>query len=196
MPPLANAQHEAFAQAVVAGCSLTEAAKRCGHKVGAPNFGSRLIEQPHIAQRVIELQAAPQENSNDPANKISQAQPSQDVMVYVGKPWVVTELVSLHRFARKNKDISGSNTALRTLAQIGGLLEPRGGGAISQRDPATLALLGIKEIHGMLTGFMGKAPRAERAKLLAEAPELRELVGDVLDAPEPEAEAQQQEPAE
>lgn len=187
MPALANAKHEAFAQAVVSGCSLTEAAKRAGHKVGPANFGSRLMERAEIAQRIIELQASTLPQTDDNGNQPASAGPSQNVLMYTEKPWIVAELVSIHRLARKLRDISGSNTALKTLAQIGGHLDGPGRRGPDGRDPATLALLGIKEIHGMLTQVVGKAPRQERAKLLAEAPELRELVGDVEDV-EPPAE--------
>lgn len=178
MPALANPQHEAFAQNIVAGCSLTESAKRAGHPVGAANFGSRLIEHPQIAQRIIELQAL-QNPQPIPANDSNAPHASRSVETYTDKAWVVTELVAIERLARKLKDVSGMHACVKTLAQIGGHLEPRGGGAISPRDPATLALLGISEIHSMLKQVVGSAPAADRRKLLAEAPELAEIVAEV-----------------
>ena len=53
---LSNPQHEAFAQHVAAGMSLTEAAKRVGYKPSAANNrGSRLAADPRIKMRLEEL---------------------------------------------------------------------------------------------------------------------------------------------
>src|ERR1700722_5951345 len=53
---LSNTQHESFAQYVVAGMSLTEAAKRAGYKHSAANnMGSRLNKDPRIQMRITEL---------------------------------------------------------------------------------------------------------------------------------------------
>lgn len=53
---LSNAQHEAFAQHIVAGLSKTEAAKQAGYKPSAANnMGSRLAKYPTVAMRITEL---------------------------------------------------------------------------------------------------------------------------------------------
>lgn len=181
MPQLANQQHEAFAQAVVTGCSLTEAAKRSGHTVGPANFGSRLMERAEIAQRIIELEAAPREQPDADGKIPKSGAPSQNVLIYTDKAWVVTELVAIERLARKQKDISGMHACVKTLAQIGGLLDGNSRLIDPSRDPSRLALLGIKEIHTMLSQVVGQVPSADRRKLLAEAPELAELVGEVAE---------------
>ncbi len=193
MPQLATLEHEAFARAIVAGCSLTEAAKRAGHHKGAPNFGSRLMEQPQIAQRIIELQAIEQNQLNGPRNSSETRVPSQALETYTDKAWIVTELVSIERLARKLKDVSGMHACVKTLAQIGGHLTPPAGGG-TLRDPATLALLGVKEVHTMLSQFIGSIPRSDKRKLLTEAPELAELVGDVEDEDDPVAPADERTP--
>lgn len=193
LPPLANPQHETFAQAVVSGCSLTEAAKRSGHLVGAPNFGSRLVEQPQVSQRIIELQADQQTPGNPQETDNPDTPPSSGVDSFVQKKWVITELVSIERLARKERDIAGMHACVKTLAQIGGLLDSGGRNVDPSRDPQRIALMGIREIHAMLSQVVGGAPRPERAKLLVAAPELRELVGDLDAEPEeaaaPKAEA-------
>lgn len=190
MPQLANAQHEAFAQAVVSGCSLTEAAKRSGHTNGPGNHGSRLVKVPQVQQRILELQAGPVESGETTGKISSSAAPSQDVLVYTSKPWVTVQLVAVERLARKARDYGVSHAVLKTLAQIGGHLDGNSRVSDPTRDPQRLALMGIKEIHSMLSQVVGSAPRHERARLLAEAPALEAIVAEIPEAAEPETPAQ------
>lgn len=56
---LANSQHEAFAQHVAAGLSLTESAKRAGYaESAAANCGSRVAKMRAVANRIEELRNA------------------------------------------------------------------------------------------------------------------------------------------
>lgn len=180
MPALANLKHEAFAQAVVSGCSLTEAARRSGHTDGHGNFGSRLAKLVPVQQRILELQAGSSEPSENAGETPRSAAPSQDVLVYTSKPWVTVELVAVHNLARKARDYGVCHSVLRTLAQLGGHLD--GNRGVSANDPARLTLMGVAEIHQMLKQTLGGVPAADRRKLLAESPELAEIVAEAGDA--------------
>jgi Terminase small subunit len=55
---LHNSQHEAFAQHVAAGLSLTASARKAEYKESAAaNMGSRLLKHPKISERIQELKA-------------------------------------------------------------------------------------------------------------------------------------------
>lgn len=55
---LSNPQHEAFAQHVAEGLSLTEAALRTGYApTSAPNYASRLAKTRNVSNRIAELRS-------------------------------------------------------------------------------------------------------------------------------------------
>jgi phage terminase small subunit len=73
---LTNPQHEAFAQHVASGLSLTEAAKRSGYsETAAHNSGSRVAQKPLVAKRINELRTSragvPSVGFRSPAGRVS-----------------------------------------------------------------------------------------------------------------------------
>lgn len=173
MPQLADTRHEIFAMQVAGGCSLTEATKRAGFKSGNANNGSRLAKRPDVRNRIDELRSASIQASAD-----APSEPSQQ---FIEKPFVITQTVSIHELARRDKQYATCLNCLRLLAQMGGWLSD-GTGRNSANAPKTLNQFNFNnltstQLHEILRGESGGLPANERRALLAAVPELADIEG-------------------
>lgn len=154
---LANSQHEAYAQARVAGYSQSESARRANYpKASAHNAGCRLEKRPDIIQRMRELSVTVQPNA------------------LMSKPWVLTEVSEVHRLAKSSEQYAVSKACLELIARLQGYLVERRESYSESRRVYTAS----PEITSALSGHLKQLPEAERLKLQAESPEIIEVLAE------------------
>lgn len=164
MPALADPQVENFCQFVASGESLTQAAISAEiAESKAPNWGSRKAKLPDVASRILELKVAKQQEEHIQNNV-------QPFRAFINEPFVCAELVKIERLAKKKGQFSVAHSCIRTLAELGGLLSKNQGKNIADRPESTTP---------ELRQTMQQLPANERARLLAAAPELLEMLPDV-----------------
>lgn len=184
---------ERYCVARVSGQSQTQAATTAGYEKAPHNVGSRLNKRADVQRRMYELQAikSPAPDAvNVPANVPNSGQHTGDVTAFVPrertnkhavetKQWRTTELVSLYHLTRAMRQYAVAHQCLRTLSLIHGDMDtPK---PIDKVGIATLA--GVSEMHAMLSQLMQNVPLADRPKLLAQAPELADIVADASCTP-------------
>jgi hypothetical protein len=189
MPQLTDAKHEAFAVAYASGQSQTQAAITAGFTKAPHNVGSRLNKRSDVQRRVYELQAmtasvsVPESTGNVPANGEITAERTKRVGLRTNdwpvesKRWRTEELVSLYYVTRATGDYGVSHACLKTLSLVHGDMDNTPANA-RLADTARVTAMGVGEIHTMLRQLMGNVPASERPALLAQAPELADIVAE------------------
>jgi len=168
---LSNPKWELFAQHRAAGESMSESARRAGFLTGPGNQGSRMAKYPQIVARIAELK------SINPATgeKQSEAATIPLEVLHTSKPWVVNELVSVHKGAASRAQFNVSVQALRTLAQIGGFLEPPAGPRKLEQHLHIPAMTPAQLNEALRQNFGNLKPE-ERKALALDSPDLSDIV--------------------
>lgn len=173
MPQLSNPQHEVFAQQLAGGATKTEAARRARFSEnGIANQGHRLAKRQDVQQRIAELSAF----SDQPDTAL--ATPDGRSLAFTTKPWVVEELVGIHRLCRRKGEYGVAVQALRTLAQLGGHLND-GSGSRSPNSNQNKALdalmLSAAQLNELLRQRMSDAEPDVRRRIIDAVPELASM---------------------
>ncbi len=167
---LADQKRETFAQHRAHGKSMSESARAADYKA-CGNMGSRLAKEPQVAARIEELSKA-----------YKQAADSGPGAQFKSEPWIVVELASLHKTAKKKGNYAASVSALIALARIGKLIDTPGANRATIRN-TTNVTFNVNELHANLKSQLAEVSPAERQRLLDSNPDLAELLGsgDVID---------------
>lgn len=174
MPQLSNPQHEVFAQQIAGGASKTEAARRARFSEnGIANQGHRLAKRQDVQQRIAELSAT--FDLPDSALATSDGRS----LTFTTKPWIVEELVGIHRLCRRKGEYGVSVQCLRTLAQLGGHLYDGSGKGLSNPNAGKALdalMLSAAQLNELLVCRMNDAAPDVRQRVLSEVPELATVV--------------------
>ncbi len=202
---LSNPQHEAFAQHVVSGLSLTEAAIKAGYKESAANnMGSRTAKLPTVRMRIEELRNF---HSKQALAAAGIRNPQARVSALEDRWTRMRQIIDERAQAPEMESVPGGKTGLlvMTYKQIGSgqnaqmvreyeldralLTELREhekqtaeelGQWTTRRETynqsVSMNLLDRGQLDELLQRELGGLPAAQRSKLLAEAPELAKLV--------------------
>lgn len=202
---LSNPQHEAFAQHVVSGLSLTQAAVQAGYKPSAANnMGSRVAKLSDVRMRIAELRDMHTRTATVAAGIRN---PQSRVTALESRWEKMRQIITERALDPEMQSVPGGKTGLvvMTFKQLGSgataavvreyrvdtqLLaelrahEQQAAEELGQwtkrtetyKESVSLNLMDGKQLRDALQQHLGQAPANERKALLDMAPELAEIV--------------------